>query len=224
MQHVCVLFAGRRGLDDSRIRQSVLRIPEVSRKLKKVQAHVDSLLGEQRSLDLISHTLSPDEEFSARPELRALIAGSVQVGLFDRFTRFHSRPQFLVGCINGASPLRVCSQEDNLEEFVLRSELFKSRETKGPIPTQLTGLSLEEFAIYSWNDQSSQYERVDTRSKDAIYIIDNLSQENKINQCIHVGPCCDFLRQDFADKGLVEVPAMSSIEMDPILNSFWKSA
>ncbi len=224
MQQVCLLFAGRRGLDDFSTRHSVLRIPEVSRKLKTAQIILDNLLGETGSYDLLSHTMAADDVFSSQPSMRSLIAATVQVGLFDRFVRFHNRPQYLIGHLGGASALKVCSQQISLEEFISECELVKGKPALQEESTLLTGLSLEEYGAAIWNSESGLYEFCDTQSKDAIKIIETLSNENLINQCIHVGPCFDFHVADFKRKGLYHVPSLSSIDMDPILNSFWKSA
>lgn len=224
MQQVCLLFAGRRGLDDFSTRHSVLRIPEVSRKLKSTQVILDELLGENGSYDLLSHTMAADDEFSSQPHLRSLIAATVQVGLFDRFVKFHNRPQYLIGHLGGASALKACSQQISLEECISQSELVKGKTAPQEEATLLTGVSLEEYGAAVWNSELGQYEFCDTQSKDAIKIIETLNGENQINQCIHVGPCYDFHLADFERKGLYNVPSLSSIDMDPILNSFWKSA
>jgi len=226
MQQVCLLFAGRRGLDDFSTRHSVLRIPEVSRKLKSTQIILDTLLGDTGSYDLLSHVMAPDEEFSSQPHLRSLISATVQVGLFDRFVKFHNRPQYLIGHLGGASALQVCSQQISLEEFLSQSELVngKSSLEEEEEATLLSGLSLEEYGAVIWNSDLGRYEHWDAPSKDAIKIIETLNNENLIHQCIHVGPCFDFHLADFERKGLYHVPSLSSIDMDPILNSFWKSA
>jgi hypothetical protein len=226
MQQVCLLFAGRRGLDDFLTRQSVLRIPEVSRKIKTVQDELDRQVGQTGAYDLLSHTISSDEEFSGHPELKALIACTVQMGLFDRFIKFHSRPQFLVGSINGASALKVCAQGVDISGFISASELISKHlnPQQEVATTQLTGMSLEEYGVYQWNSELGAYQEWETSSKDATRIIEGLNQDNLINQCIHVGPCFDFHRQAFSRLGLDQVPSMSSVEMDPILSSFWKSA
>ena len=70
MQSLCLVFAGRRGLDEFSSRQSVGRIPEVSHKLKEAQAFFDSIRNKKWSVDLFSALQAPDDEFAAKQHLR----------------------------------------------------------------------------------------------------------------------------------------------------------
>lgn len=73
MQGVCLIFAGRRGLDEASARWMSARIPQVSQKIKRAQSLIDEVLGDQSSVDLLSYLLSSDQEFLGHPSLRVLM-------------------------------------------------------------------------------------------------------------------------------------------------------
>ena len=108
-QPICVVFAGRQGLDDVESRYSIARIPEVSAYLREAQAFFDNIKTVDHNIDLFSFLNSSDNDFSMRPKLRSLVAAIVQVGLFQRYTKFYGNPSFMVGNNNGASALNVCT-------------------------------------------------------------------------------------------------------------------
>lgn len=226
MQSICLLFAGRRGLDDVNERLSILRIPEVSRRMKWAQKIVDETLEAGVHVDLFSFIHSTDEEYSAHPSLKSLVTAVVQIGLFDRFVKYRSRPQFLVGRTNGCSAALVCSGKQSFEEFV-RGSRFSQENTLlahyTDQKTKLTGVELEEYGAFEWNSEG-YYQVLHTKTKVANKILEELSTQNVISQCVHVGPHYDFRLKEFEEVGLYAVASMSSIDMDPILNSFWKSA
>lgn len=225
MHAVCLLFSGRRGLEDQEVRHSVLRIPEVSRKLKQAQYLLDSLSEENNHRDLISYILSPDDDFNSQQTLKSLVSAVVQMGLFDRYVKYRHRPTFLVGRINGCSAIKVCADKQSFEDFIFESEYISETvniATLVPQKTKLTGLVLEEYGVYKWN-AAGEYLDVETDTKEAAKIIEDLSVDHDLHQCIHVGPCFDFRIQEFEKKGL-DISSMNSIDLDPILNSFWKSA
>lgn len=222
MHLVCLLFSGCRGLDDQNVRNSILRIPEVSRKLKEAQRLIDS--NSENHTDLFSYVVSSDQEFNSKPALRALVSDVVQVGLFDRYVRYRNRPSFMVGRTNGSSALKVCAGTQTFEEFIVQSEYCNSLNGVAQLnTTKLAGIAIEEYGVFQWNNEGD-FENFDATSKEAAKIVEELSVDNKINQCIHIGPCADFRMQELADGGVDLISSMNSIDLDPILSSFWKSA
>lgn len=229
MHSVCLLFAGRRGLDDQGTRHSVLRIPEVSRKLKQAQYLLDQIIKSDDHIDLYSFILASDSDFNLQQDLKSLVSSIVQMGLFDRYVKFRNRPQFLIGRSNGnGSAMTVCADKQSFEDFVLQSEYCLKKQS---IPTlhqmetqQLAGMCLEEYGLYKWDQQLGEYQTIEVESKEAAKIVDQLSLDNLINQCIHIGPHHEFRNKEFENFGINNVPSMNSIDLDPILNSFWRSA
>ena len=226
MQNICLLYSGRRGLDDTSTRSSVLRIPEVSRKLKEVQTILDEVLGTNVRADLFSFINSEDSEFNANPGLKALVAATVQIGLFERFVKYRSRPQYLVGPVNGNSAMKVCAGLQNLRDFIEQSDFCKENTLMARYTGQgvkLAGMKLENYGALMWNPEGF-YQTLETEHKNAASIVEELSFSNLLAQCVHLGPNYKFRNEEFSSTGISTLASMSSIEMDPILNSFWKSA
>jgi hypothetical protein len=227
MQNICLLFAGRRGLDDFFTRNSVFRIPEVSRKLKETQRLLEYFLGSQNNVDLYSYVLSSEEDFNSHPNLKSLVAATVQIGLFDRFVKYRSRPEFLVGRVNGCSAMHVCAGLQSFEAFVETSDHCKENSVMARFSqqpeTRLTGVKLEEFGALRWNPEGF-YQELHLDKKNAAELVDQLNVSSILSQCVHVGPYFDFHISEMENAGVLGIPSMSSIEMDPILNSFWKTA
>ena len=226
MQAVCLLFAGRRGLDDQNTRFSILRIPEVSRRIKEAQHTLDSLLEGRNLIDILAYVQSPDEEFNERQNLKSLVSAIVQIGLFDRYVRYRSRPQFLVGRSNGCSAMFVCAERQSFSDFIIQSDFYREISKVTPINKdhmKLSGIKLEEFGVLKWNGEGQYYDHT-LDSKEAATILQELSQNNQINQCIHVGPHYQFHLLEIEKRGLLDISSMSSIDIDPILSSFWRTA
>ncbi|MCJ8276137.1 MAG: hypothetical protein HRT44_10760, partial [Bdellovibrionales bacterium] len=118
MQSVCMIFAGRRGLDDYNMRTSIVRVPEVSQRIKQAQFILDQ---SGLTVDLYSFAQLSDTEYSNQPQLRVLLSGIVQIGLYDRFIKYRNKPQFMLGKVNGCSALDVCTSKMTFEEFVQSS-------------------------------------------------------------------------------------------------------
>lgn len=229
-QPVCVVFAGRQGLDNNESRYSIARIPEVSACLREAQSFFDNLSGIEKNIDLFSFLSSSDSEFAMQPQLRSLVAAIVQVGLFRRYTKFYGSPDFMIGNDNGASALNVCSGTCSLTEMISASPFtkkqLKMRKDSGPHSLiedfTLSGLSLEEYSVLKRSE--TDYSKVQWPTKNCYGILKNLQQEFQVEQFIHIGPHFDFRSVEFEKAGLTDFSMTNSTEMDPILNSFWKTA
>ncbi len=226
MQNICLLYSGRRGLDDQSTRISVLRIPEVSRKLKDAQRWIDNILGTDLKIDLYSFVQSIESDFNSQSSLKSLVAATVQIGLFERFVKYRSRPQFLVGPINGNSAMKVCAGLQNFQDFIETSDFCKENTLMARFTqqgTKLSGVKLEDYGALMWNPEGF-YQNLEIEKKEATKIIEELNLHNLLTQCVHLGPTFEFRKDEFETAGLSHLASMSSIETDPILNSFWKSA
>lgn len=223
MQSVCLLFAGRRGLDDFHMRSSIIRVPEVSQRLKKAQSIFDQ---SGKSVDLFAYAQSSNTEYSNLPNLRVLLASIVQIGLFDRFIKYRNPPRYMVGKINGSSAIDVCSNKISFNDFIMTSDFFMEitniEELEGNRPTTLSGLRLEEYGAIHLNEGG--YIPFQSNSKDCYTIIQELGTENIISQYIHIGPCFDFRQPELEKNGMSYLSIMNSIDTDPMLSSFWKPA
>ena len=230
LQQRCVVFAGRRGLDQAGLRQSVARIPEVSRKLKLAQILIDKVQEAKGHIDLFSALNASEGEFASKQSLRALMAAIVQLGLYERYARFYGQATFLVGNTNGVSAISTISGTHSFEEMVENSSFYKELIESKDLPEQqqmmgqaltLTGLSLEEFGVYS--NQEGNFEKQDWGTQDSYQIMSQLYQDHQVEQFVHVGPHHEFRVQEMSKRKIYEFSLWNSVELDPILNSFWKT-
>ncbi|MEM7646544.1 MAG: hypothetical protein AAF203_06530 [Pseudomonadota bacterium] len=224
MNAVCLLFSGRRGLDDLVLRESVLRIPEVSRRLNEAQKLIESLLPEEcEDIDFFSHLQSSEDVFGSKQKLKSLLSSIVQIGLFDRYVRYRNRPEILVGPFNGCSAMLVCADRQSFGEFIAESEFFQDLAGTEKKMTHLSGLKIEKYGVLCWNNEGA-YEDYSFEAKEVSTIMQDLQQENLFQNCVLVGPHTQFRTEEFVDAGLNDIQMVNSIDMDPILSSFWRSA
>lgn len=118
------VFAGRNGLDFLELRLGVVRIPEVSLRIREAQAILDSL--EIERVDLLGMTVAEDESFFRNIKMKSLLAAIVQVGLYDRLLKSQRAPEVLVGNANGDSALLVCAGQITFEQMVKSSSAFQT--------------------------------------------------------------------------------------------------
>lgn len=128
------IFAGENGLDFLELRLGVIRIPEVSRRVREAQSIVDSLPVEP--IDLFCFLESPDDVFFKNNELKTLLSAIVQVGLFDRYTQTSGMPSALMGKLQETSALLVCSGQKEFRDLVESSAAVKKLAPKLHIVTE----------------------------------------------------------------------------------------
>src|SRR3954468_7812438 len=100
-----LVFNGASNLDFQDIRTNVIRIPEVVVRIREAQKIWDSIA--TTSLDLANFIASEDAVFLGHIKLKSFATAVVQVGLLDRYLKTHALPEYLVGAVNGDSPLMV---------------------------------------------------------------------------------------------------------------------
>jgi len=231
MTKVAVVFSGRNGLDLAALRGSVLRIPEVTMRLREAQNILDNL-AEFPSVDLLSLLISDNEHFFRNIQLKGLVAAIVQVALFDRYLRTQARPQFLVGNSNGDSAMLVCSGRQSFREMVRNSPAVTANRTLSsevvvPLETAslpvLSGLSLTEYQALQGKatEQEFTYVAVPGDSMELRKLIASLFLEQGLSRFVNVGPSSALVESDYREIGDGEIEAIDSIELDPLLGWFW---
>ena len=118
-----VVFAGRNGLDFLELRLGVVRIPDVSLRIREAQTILDSL--EIERVDLLGATITEDDSFFRNIKMKSLLASIVQVGLYDRLLKTQRPPDVLVGSANGDSALLVCAGQMTFEQMIKSSAAFQ---------------------------------------------------------------------------------------------------
>ena len=216
MQKVCLLFSGCETLQDWRMRQAVLRIPEVSMKIKQAQNLLDCGPWEDSKIDFYSYILSCDEDFHAKPKLKNLITAVVQVGLFNRYIKHRNLPSFMMGT---QGPLNACTRNQSFEELVLEAEYSLGLHHISTLRQKEQ--DFQKYEVYKLNKEH-QYVPHSCQSEEAMEILEELQLNGLIDQCVYIGPSDSLFAKKQTQMGILS--PTNSVDMDPILESFWKSA
>ncbi len=239
-----IVFSGRNGLDFSELRTSILRIPEVTMRIRQAQAVLDTL--ELPKVDFFNVISSDDDTFFRNIKLKSLAAAVVQIGLYDRHVKNQRRPDFMVGNSNGDSAMLVCAGLMTFDEMVCNSQAVDSlkpqnvlsmldvKQTNERSPSEglvlvaaplLAGVSLTEFrALEAVQNESGglSYSPTCDGAMDIKKIVEALHMERGVERFISIGPASAVRTSDY--KAISEdIEALDSIEMDPMLGWFWKS-
>ena len=216
-----VLFNEAKVLDLQEVRSNVLRIPEVSRKVREAQAILDrSAIG---NFDLSTHIASDDKVFLSNLKLKQVCHSIVQLGLYERMLRFSSEPHLLVGNMSGFTALKVLTGQLSFEDLVLGKE-----EKIPPAPGGLSagcdtpllvGVKLAEYKVFR-SAESTLTSVGGFEGRNADQLIKELMSKNPQALVVNIGPG-DVICQS-VEKGhrFVEL-----IDQDPMLASwFWESS
>jgi hypothetical protein len=229
MNRALILSEGK-GLDFFEFRASVLRIPEVSLKLKEAQLIMDSL--GVRQVDLICTLLSENEQFAKRAEVKSLITSVVQIGLFERYLKTNPFPRFMIGQSEGESALRVCMGTQSLRDLIEASGVISQKsvvQMPAPVvspqgePILATGVKSASFESYRTLDEKGERATVpvEMAASDLWAVTKGLLDEQSIQQFVLIGPG-DI---DWDNESIKELrdrtQLIDSIDMDPMLGWFW---
>ncbi len=229
-----LVFSGRNGLDFIDLRTSVLRIPEVTIRIRQAQSVLDTL--DLPKVDLFNVISSDDETFFRNIKLKSLAAAVVQIGLFDRYVKNQRRPDFMIGNSNGDSAMLVCAGLMTFEEMVRNSQAVETLKPQNVIPLGapaaielvvqaaplLSGLSLTEFrAIEAVQTENGlTYATSGEGAMDLKKVVSNLFSERSVERFINLGPAAAVMTSEY--KAISEdIEAIDSIELDPMLGWFW---
>ena len=96
-----ILFSGLSMMDQSSVRESLIRIPEVLNRIKSAQKTIDQLTN--NSVELINCMLDDDQTFTANCKIKRVLVNLVQLGLYDRFVKNNEKPKYFVGSVSNLS-------------------------------------------------------------------------------------------------------------------------
>lgn len=232
-----VVFAGRNGLDFIEFREGVLRIPEVTARLRQAQSILDGL--EIPHVDLFATLNSDDEEFFRNIQMKSLVAAVVQIGLYDRFLRTQKSPDFMIGNSNGDSALLVCAGLVTFEQMILESKAVTSMKptvsdvvvqlVASPMPL-LSGVSLTEYcALQATTTEQGQTEFTpvkevsESATMEVRRIVTTLHENFGVVNFVNVGPAAAVRANEYRMMGAGDAESVDSIELDPMLTWFWRT-
>jgi hypothetical protein len=217
-----VVFNSANFLGFQDIRANVIRIPQVISRIREAQLIWDRLSHE--SLDLLSFLISDDVVFLSHIKRKQLLTAIVQVGLWDRYLASNARPEYVVGVVNGDSPLKVALNQQTFFDMVAESPALNSMalipslklmSTDLPV---LAGVQLEEHGMFV-RQSNDTYERVASELRDVEKMILSLVQTKDLSKVTVVGPGHYNWSQRVDLTSPLET--CESIESDPMLAWFW---
>ncbi len=221
-----VVFAGMNGLDQEEIRKAVVRIPEVSIRVKEAQKIIDRCFEE--SFDLHSYIVSPQSSFLHNIRLKSLASAIVQIGLYERYIKFNLKPNFIVGNSNGDSALNVISGQQSFQEMIINNSSLNLEQAGSEVDTSnvtnlvLSGVSLEEYKVVSLDlEEERDLKKINEKQMDFQEIFKDLVCEKDVKRFINIGPSMPLVNESMRNNCFVELQLCDSIEMDPMLNWFW---
>jgi hypothetical protein len=213
-----VVFAGSNSLDQISVRFNVVRIPEVSIRLREAQSHIEAM--GVTDIDLASHITSDDSVFLKFPKLKAVCVAIVQVGLFDRAMKADLKAEFFVGVKAADSALNVASGKQTLKQLLANSGAFQAEElsmfTIIPVPMLSTvGMMMLEVIKKDGTELA-------VGNSDAKQVLHALQSQEGITQFVNIGPV-PLLSLAEQEAVLGSASVEDSIERDPVLGWFWSS-
>jgi hypothetical protein len=231
-----VVFSGRNGLDFIELRTSVLRIPEVTIRIRQAQAVLDTL--ELPRVDFFNVISSEDDHFFRNIKLKSLAAAVVQIGLFDRYVKNQRRPDFMIGNSNGDAAMLVCAGLMTFEDMVRGSQAVDTLKPQNVIPIGaaapiemvlqaaplLAGLSLTEFRALEavQTETGLTFATCGEGAMDIKKIVAALHSERSVERFINIGPAAAVRTSEY--KMISEdIESLDSIELDPMLGWFWRN-
>lgn len=209
-----LIFNGSNALEFQEIRTNVIRIPEVIHSIREAQGIWDAL--NTTPFDLANFIGSEDHVFLSQIKLKNFATAVVQVGLLRRYLRTQELPEFVIGTVNGDSPLKVALKQISFVEMVAESEALPKERlqiVKNDSPL-LAGVRLEEYVVYQ-KTSGDKYKRLDFETRDVRKMVEGLIASQGVNQLVFVGP------GTWNTQLPLSAEITESIDLDPALGWFW---
>ena len=220
-----LVFNGSSNLDFQEIRTNVGRIPEVVARIREAQKIWDTVA--TQPLDLANFIGSEDISFLGNIKLKSFATAVVQVGLLDRYLKSHALAEFMIGAINGDSPMKVALGQISFFDMVAESPLLEGTKlvavpedaTAGSLPV-LAGVKLAEYAVFQ-RRSSGEYQRLTVDTAEVEKMVVGLVDAYGACKVVIVGPGNTLFGQDSVLTTERDVQILESIDLDPMLSWFW---
>jgi hypothetical protein len=213
-----VVFAGANSLDQISVRFNVVRIPEVSIRLREAQSNIEAM--GVTDIDLASHITSDDSVFLKYPKLKTVCVAIVQLGLYDRAAKAGLKAEFFVGVKAADSAMNVACGKQTLKQLLMNSGAFQAEElsmfTLIPIP-MLSAVGMMTLEVIKQDGSEMA-----VGNSDAKQVLHALQSQEGITQFVNIGPV-PLLSLTEQEAVLGTASVEDSIERDPVLGWFWSS-
>lgn len=221
-----IVFNGTNNLDFQDIRTNVIRIPEVVIRLRQAQEIWDKLSA--NPLDLTNFVASENSVFLGNIRLKSFATAIVQIGLLDRYLKTHTLTEFVVGAVNGDSPLRVAIGDMTFYDMVASSSALAGHSTRagltpilgGELPI-LSGMQLAEYGVFKKDLARGGYQSISMDLREVDKLIFSLVDEFEVKKIVMIGPGSNLFGKSTLDLSDRDVQVLESIDLDPMLSWFW---
>jgi hypothetical protein len=222
-----LVFNGASNLDFQEIRTNVVRIPEVVQRIREAQEIWDKV--STIPLDLANFIGSEDDVFLSHIKLKSFATAVVQVGLLDRYLKNHKMPEYVLGAINGDSPMKVAIGLMTFFELVSESAACSTsrHQQKQPVTNALdlpilAGVQLAEHAVFLRNAEGV-YERQASEFREVERMLVELVDNHDVTKLVMVGPGNSISGKKILDLTARDIQVLESIDLDPMLSWFWSN-
>lgn len=228
-----ILFSGLSMMDQSSVRESLIRIPEVLNRIKTAQKTIDQLTN--NSVELINCMLDDDQTYIANCKVKRVLVNLVQLGLYDRFVKSNEKPRYFVGSVSNLSAIEHCLGFSYIDEFV-RSVWFQDlegSESEMPVMSeskyqdiqviQMMNRRPTQYYIYEFNQMTSEMsesKKIDEADA-ADKLIVRLIKKHEVKQIVNLGPSDLLLDPVYNPFHLEDINVFNTIEIDPMLSWFY---
>jgi len=225
-----VVFAGRNGVDFSEVRSSVLRIPEVSIKIRQAQKVIDQMGLEE--IDLLAIANSEDSVLNNHSSVKIILSSLVQLALFERSLRSQRKPNYLMASTEEPGVLDLIKGE-SISSFVQKALAMEAKQTSDitisavanvlPLNPEFSQtmpetMTVVEVTIAENGTLKSVNEAL--KGSEAKILFTELIEKMNVTKFVNIGPSNALASSN--DETLESVTVIDSIEADPILNWFWQ--
>ncbi len=215
-----VLVGDQGVLNQLGIREAVIRIPEVSLKLKEFQISVDQLA--QRPVDLMMMMSFDDNTYQKLGGLKTIICAAVQCGLFERYIKKNGLPKYMVGGIGLVQVVSLFTGMTSVSEFLRPLVLAQ---TASPTAFESSGMftkpGYEVVMLTPQLEGSLKIEPVDVMAGSVPEVVQFLIEEKDVRRLVNLGPGDRVINSHTIDPMYEHVQVTETIEMDPMLAWFW---
>ncbi|MCB0393194.1 MAG: hypothetical protein KDD25_01470 [Bdellovibrionales bacterium] len=216
-----IFFGGAQSLDNDLVRKCVIRIPEVTIRLREAQKIMDQ---SEEYVDLMSLMNSENRDFQNFLKYRGALAAAVQTGLYDRYRKTQAEPAIFLGHANGKFAAGQCCGAESFEAMILES--IKPSTPSAPV---IQGLEMPILSRGATNARVHSFEVSDGEGfcespqecYDVVSMIEKLADEKGLTQLIIIGPGLDAIGELIDHPVRERVQMLETIEMDPLLGWFW---
>ncbi len=227
-----ILFSGLSMMDQSSVRESLIRIPEVLSRIKLAQKAIDQLTG--NTVELVNCMFEDDQTFQANCKIRRVLVNLVQLGLYDRYIKSNPKPRFFVGSLPNVSAIEHILGFNFIDEFV-RSVWFQDLEGSEARETPTSNSKYQDihvvqmlrktnhYYVYECNkisDETTESKKIE-EADSADKLIVRLIKKYNAKQIVNLGSA-DFLLDPVMNPfHLEDINIYNTIEVDPMLTWFY---